>query len=242
VLIVDDDFRVAGLHAEYVDAVPGFRALPPVGTTAAALEAVRVHGPDLALVDIYLPGGSGLDFLTAIDVDAFILSAACDAASVAKALRRGALGYLVKPFTGQQLTVQLRSYQRYRRVLASATEMGQDAIDRARRLLVPADGRPTKSRAVTERSVLDVLLAAVGDLTAVEVATAVGVSRATAQRHLFGLVEEGAVAMGLRYGNTGRPEHRYSVRGRRLIAVGDRGAQAPSKGPTSTLRSSASLP
>jgi two-component system CitB family response regulator len=212
VLIVDDDFRVARLHAEYVAAVPGFQALAPVGTTAAALDAIRVHSPDLALVDVYLPGGSGLDFLAAIDIDTFVLSAACDATSVARALRRGALGYLVKPFTGQQLTARLYGYQRYRRLLGTATELGQDTIDRARRLLVPVVVQPTKSRAVTERAVLDVLGAAAADLTAIEVAAAVGISRATAQRHLSGLVEEGVVAMGLRYGNTGRPEHRYHVR------------------------------
>ena len=44
-----------------------------------------------------------------------------------------------------------------------------------------------------------------------EIAEAVGISRATAQRYLSGLVDEGTIAMQLRYGTTGRPEHRYSV-------------------------------
>jgi glucose/arabinose dehydrogenase len=38
-----------------------------------------------------------------------------------------------------------------------------------------------------------------------------GVSRATAQRHLSSLADEGSVDIQLRYGTTGRPEHRYGL-------------------------------
>jgi response regulator of citrate/malate metabolism len=50
-------------------------------------------------------------------------------------------------------------------------------------------------------------------MSAVEVATAVGISRATAQRYLAQLEQSGLVRLDLRYGSTGRPEHRYSLRG-----------------------------
>lgn len=212
VLIVDDDFRVARLHAEYVNAAPGFTALDPVGSGSAALDAARAFGPDLALVDVFLPDASGIDLLAELDVDAFVLSAASDAASVARAFRRGALGYLIKPFTEKQLADRLRGYTRYRRVLGSSPELTQDTVDRARRHLLPASVQLTKSRTVTEGAVLDALATAASPLTAVEVATAVGISRATAQRHLSALVDEGTVEMGLRYGSTGRPEHRYTPR------------------------------
>ncbi|MGT2461988.1 response regulator [Sinomonas atrocyanea] len=212
VLIVDDDFRVARLHAEYVGAAPGFAALDPVGTGAAAVEAARAFGPDLVLVDVYLPDASGIDVLPELDADAFVLSAASDAASIARAFRRGALGYLIKPFTQKQLAERLRGYSRYRRVLESTPDLTQDIVDRARRHLLPATVQLTKSRTVTEGAVLEALVSAAGALTAVDVAAAVGISRATAQRHLSALVDEGAVEMGLRYGSTGRPEHRYSPR------------------------------
>lgn len=212
VLIVDDDFRVARLHAEYVASAPGFTALDPVGTAAAAVEAARAFAPDLVLVDVFLPDASGLDILPELDVDAFVLSAASDAASVTRAFRRGALGYLIKPFTQKQLADRLRGYSRYRRVLETATDLGQETVDRARRHLLPATVQLTKSRTVTEGAVLDALVAAPAPMTAVDVAAAVGISRATAQRHLSALVDEGAVEMGLRYGSTGRPEHRYRPR------------------------------
>ena len=88
VLIVDDDFHVAKLHAAYVDSVAGFLALPPAGSASQALQAIHSLRPDLVLLDVYLPDASGLDLLHQLDVDTMILSAASDAASLR--LRSGA--------------------------------------------------------------------------------------------------------------------------------------------------------
>ena len=51
------------------------------------------------------------------------------------------------------------------------------------------------------------------ELSAVDVAERVGVSRATAQRYLSGLAADGSIRVQLNYGSTGRPEHRYLPRG-----------------------------
>jgi two-component system CitB family response regulator len=51
--------------------------------------------------------------------------------------------------------------------------------------------------------------------TASEVATALGLSRPTAQRYLADLASAGRVEVSLRYGTAGRPEHRYAWRGER---------------------------
>ena len=211
VQIVDDDFHVAKLHVAYVDAVPGFTALPPVGSGEAAIRAINALSPDLVLIDIYLPDLNGLDVLRHIDTDAFVVSAASDAASVRKALRRGALSYLIKPFPEDLLAERLRSYARYRRVLGGQS-VDQEAVERALRVLHPGDRSIGRPRAVTELSVLDVLRDRGQPTPAADVATAVGISRATAQRYLSGLVDDGAVNVQLRYGTTGRPEHRYSIR------------------------------
>ncbi|MDO9397549.1 MAG: hypothetical protein Q7T71_13460, partial [Herbiconiux sp.] len=46
-------------------------------------------------------------------------------------------------------------------------------------------------------------------LSAPAVASLVGISRATAQRYLSALAQEGHLVIELQYGATGRPEHRY---------------------------------
>lgn len=213
VLIVDDDFHVAKLHAGYVDAVPGFTTLRPVGTAEAALRAVRAQQPDLVLLDVYLPDALGLDLMRSIDVDVLVLTAAAEASAVRQALRRGAVGYLLKPFGAEELAQRLRAYARYRRMLTGDRTVDQDMIERAvRTLRLPQATGLSRTRSATETAVLQALAA--GDQrSAAAVAEQVGVSRATAQRYLSALVDEGVIEMQLRYGSTGRPEHRYGVAG-----------------------------
>ena len=152
VLVVDDDFRVAALHARYVDDVPGFTALPPVHDARMVPRAVAEGKPDLLLLDVYLPQGSGLDLLATLDVDAFVLSAATEVDAVRTAIRRGALGYLVKPFDPKVLATRLRSYARYRRQLDSATVLDQGAIDRAQRTLLAGDEERYRGRGYAHRT------------------------------------------------------------------------------------------
>ena len=209
VLVIDDDFHVAALHVGYVDAVPGFTALPPVHDLRAVSRAVAETSPDLMLVDMYFPQGSGLDVLRAVDVDAFVLSAASERATVTAAFRRGALAYLLKPFEPEALQSKLRGYARYRRQLDAPGPLDQAAIDRARRAVTGAEETSSgPSASATETSVLAAVVEG-GEVTVMDVARAVGISRATAQRYLSAMVQRGALRLELRYGSRGRPEHRY---------------------------------
>jgi CheY-like chemotaxis protein len=60
-VVVDDDYRVASIHAAYVGKVEGFEVIAQVHSAAAAVEAVIRPRPDLLLLDLYLPHGHGLD-------------------------------------------------------------------------------------------------------------------------------------------------------------------------------------
>ncbi|MGC0416124.1 response regulator transcription factor [Embleya sp. AB8] len=212
VLVVDDDFRVAQVHAGFVARIAGFEV---VGTARSAAEArmrVRESAPDLLLLDVYLPDASGLTLLREFDVDAMVLTAASDAASIRSALRRGALNYLVKPFAERDLADRLAAYARYRKVLTSGGALGQPDLDRALRALREGDRRPDarSGPSVTGRLISRALEEADGPLSATRIAGLLGISRATAQRYLGALVESGAALVTLRYGATGRPEHLYA--------------------------------
>lgn len=209
VLVVDDDFRVAGLHRDIVAARPGFAALEPVHSLSAARQAVQTQAPGLMLVDAFLPDGDGVDFVQRADVDAFVLSAATDAATVRRALRSGALAYLMKPFESRALADRLDRYARMRNLLAADRTLEQEQVDRALSILHGAAEPASVSRSATEQLILEGLGDA--EASAAEVADRVGISRATAQRHLAALATRGQVEVRLRYGSTGRPEHRYVV-------------------------------
>jgi two-component system CitB family response regulator len=212
VLVIDDDFRVAGLHRDIVAARAGFLALEPAHSLGAGTQALRTHTPDLLLVDAFLPDGDGIDFVARAGVDAFVLSAATDAGTVRRALRAGAIAYLAKPFEARSLDDRLARYARMRNVLRSDRPLEQEQIDRALSIMHGAGESASVSRSATEQLILDGLGDA--EASAAEVADRVGISRATAQRHLSTLAARGQVEVRLRYGTTGRPEHRYAVASR----------------------------
>ncbi|HET8992775.1 MAG TPA: response regulator [Rhodococcus sp. (in: high G+C Gram-positive bacteria)] len=214
VLVVDDDFRVAELHAQVVSGVPGFTVANAVGSVSAARNAVRENPVDLALVDVYLPDGSGIDLIRELDCDSFVLGAAGEGPTVRRALAAGALVYLVKPFSNTELARRLAAYAQYRRITSSA-ELTQTEIDTAlaalRPVLPSSDTAALPARSVTKELVMKSLRESEYPMSAGEVAMATGVSRATAQRYLAALVAKGNLRMQLRYGSTGRPEQEYRL-------------------------------
>lgn len=219
VLVVDDDFRVAGIHASLVGGVRGFTVAGTAHTATEALAAVAAATAagtpvDLALVDVYLPDGSGVDLLRGLDCDAFVLSAAAEGPVVRRALSAGALAYLIKPFPPELLAEKLRGYARFRQ-LTDAGSVDQSTVESAygtlREPLVRSPERRPTAGTLTGDAVLKTVRNSPAPLSAAEVGELIGVSRATAQRYLAALVTSGRLKMHLRYGTTGRPEQEYRV-------------------------------
>ena len=210
VLILDDDFRVAQLHQGIVDDHPGFAVTGTVRSLAEARDSVRASRPDLLIADVFLPDGDGIALVRETGIDAILISAADDAATVRRALRSGAVGYLVKPFERRALSSLLDRYIRYRNLLSGDRALRQEDIDRAAAILHGAGEPVSISRSATEQLVLAAL--GDGEASAAEVGERVGISRATAQRHLAALAARTVVEVRLNYGSTGRPEHRYAAR------------------------------
>jgi response regulator of citrate/malate metabolism len=217
-LVVDDDFRVAHVHAACIDSVDGFRCVAQAHTAAQARAAVELHRPDLLLLDVYLPDEDGLTLLRSLGAaplgapDCIVVTAARDLATVRSAMGLGAMSYLVKPFGLQQLRDQLDTYRRWRSQVAAtpASDADQAAVDAlfALRQPVARAGAPGALQPTMAR-VLSVVADAGEPQSAAAVAASVGISRPTAQRYLTSLERRGLVRLELEYGATGRPVHRY---------------------------------
>jgi response regulator of citrate/malate metabolism len=214
VLVVDDDFRVANMHAEVVNTLPGFTVTATVNTLAAAQKAGPV---DLALVDVYLPDGSGIDFIRELHSDSMVLTAATEEVTIRAAMSAGAVSYLVKPFATTELAARLAGYARYRKILAGPNLSSSDvdaALDALRPRITPPQPA-TIAASSTKQLVLQALRTSEKPMSAAEVSAAIGISRATAQRYLAALAATGDVSVGLRYGTTGRPEQEFAATSRR---------------------------
>ncbi|MGI5352293.1 response regulator [Streptomyces sp. CA-250714] len=238
VLVVDDDFMVARLHSTLVSRVPGFEVAAVAHSGSEALKLVRETAPDLVLLDLYLPDVSGLEVLRQLrgsgapggGPDVLVITAARDAASVRAARHGGAVQYVVKPFEGRLLSERLERYARERREFESLTAPGQEELDRvfsgggtgapgvpSREGSAVATRSPrtrplpkglTEQTAALVRSALDASPRETG-LSASECAEHSGLSRVSARRYLEHFVATGTARVTLRYGTTGRPEHRY---------------------------------
>jgi len=219
-VVVDDDYRVAAIHAAYVNKVGGFQAIAEAHTAAEAVAAVDRLRPDLLLLDLYLPDEHGLELVARLrrdghpPVDVIVITAAKDADSVRAAMQGGALHYLLKPFGFPTLRDKLLSYAQMRTRLGALQEADQRTVDRVfGALRAPDQLSGAKGRSVhTLEAVEQLLTDADHDMSAAEVAERTGMSRATAQRYLSHLHELGRVDIRLRYGSGGRPEHGYRWR------------------------------
>ncbi|WP_228562024.1 response regulator [Catenulispora rubra] len=234
VLVVDDDYRVAKIHAAYVDRTSGFAVCGQAHSAEAALDLIEVLRPDLVLMDVYLPDGDGLGVIRKLleapesagssgsagpRPDFVVITAARDVSTVRTAMQLGAVHYLVKPFGYPAMAEKLTSYLDLRRRMETLDDADADQADvdelfgllRGQPALpaLPAKGHS----APTLELVRNAVRAAGGDVSASEVAELVGISRPTAQRYLSYLTRHGVVRLQLRYGATGRPEHRYSAVG-----------------------------
>ncbi|MFI8180428.1 response regulator [Actinacidiphila glaucinigra] len=222
VMVVDDDFRVVEINAAYVAKVPGFRVTARAHTAAQALATLERMHVDLVLLDHYLPDETGLTLVRRMrqlghTADVIMVTAARDVATVQAAMRFGALQYLVKPFSFAGLRGKLDAYAALRRTLdgvGGRGEAGQEQVDRIFGALRTAGAAPAElpkgHSAPTADLVRTVLTEAARPLSAHEVAERAGISRSTAQRYLKFLEREGRISLTLKYGDTGRPEHRYA--------------------------------
>lgn len=217
VLIVDDDARVARVNAAYVQKVTGFRVAGMAHNAAEALEQLeKLSHVDLVLLDHYLPDGTGLMVVQEMrrrghQTDVIMVTAARDVSTVQAAMRQGALQYLVKPFAFAGLRAKLDAYAELRRTLDGGGEAEQAEVDRIFGALstggepdLPKGHSPTTTEVVRRA-----LMTAEGPLSAQEIADRTGLSRQTAQRYLKLLERTGRARLTLKYGDAGRPEHRY---------------------------------
>ena len=113
-LIVDDDLEVLQVLAEFVKRA-GFVA-SVASTIVQAREEMAANPPDILLVDLQLPDGSGLDLLDGLDASAdpevVLITGNASVETAVDALRRGVTDYLTKPVDFARLKMALANLAR----------------------------------------------------------------------------------------------------------------------------------
>ena len=117
VLIAEDEPTVRTALSELIRSESEFELVGAAADAAQAIELARVHHPDVALLDVKMPGGGGAQAARGIralcpQTRVTALSAYDDRTSVLEMLGAGAVGYLVKGTPAVQILDAVRSSAR----------------------------------------------------------------------------------------------------------------------------------
>jgi DNA-binding NarL/FixJ family response regulator len=117
VLLADDHTLVRAGIRSLLEAMPGVEVVAESGDGREALDLIAKHRPDVALLDIGMPGLSGLEVAKRASDESprtkiVILSMHADATYVTQALRAGVAGYLLKGAAVSELPLAFQAVMR----------------------------------------------------------------------------------------------------------------------------------
>jgi two-component system response regulator DesR len=173
VLLADDQALVRGALAALLDLEPDLKVVAQVGSGADAVTACRTSQPDVALLDVEMPGMDGISATAEVKrqfpgIRVLIVTTFGRPGYLRRALRAGADGFVVKDTPASQLADAVRRVHAGFRVVDPIL-----AADSAVSGESPLTGRET-----------DVLRAALDGVTVEQIARRVSLSEGTVRNHL----------------------------------------------------------
>ena len=192
-LLVDDHKIVRYGLAELFSTVDGWTVVGEAGTVAEAVIKARLHKPNVVLMDVRLPDGSGIDACRTIrsehpDTRVIMLTAFADEDAVVEAIMAGAAGYLLKQIDIDHLVQAVENVRQGVSLLDPAiTEM---VLNRMRRLSAPAPEAPEdplESLSEQERKILPLIA---DGKTNREIAAALYLSEHTVKTYVSSLLQK----------------------------------------------------
>jgi two-component system NarL family response regulator len=114
VMVVDDQGVVRQGFVALINTVPDMRVIVEATTGPQAVELYRQHRPDVTLMDLRMPGGGGVEAITAIrrefpDARIIVLTTYDGDEDIYRSLQAGAQGYLLKDVFFEELEDAIRS-------------------------------------------------------------------------------------------------------------------------------------
>ena len=182
VMIVDDHEIVRRGIADIVDRDPRFQVGAEAGSVEDALRRGAIVSPDVLLVDLQLPDGTGIDVMKGFkqfnpDAKPIVLTTFDDDAAVSEALDAGARAYILKTIRGSEINDIIAAVSEGRVMLDAATVTRRQA----------ESNDPTASLTPSERRVLDLI----GDgMSNREIGEHLGIAEKTVKNHITSLLSK----------------------------------------------------
>ncbi len=187
-LVVDDHEVVRQGLVSLLERREGFQVVAQAGTVAEAIEAAHKYQPDLIVMDVRLPDGSGIEACREIrseqpQVRVVILTSYPDEEAVFASIVAGASGYLLKQIRGRDLVAALEAVGRGESLLDPAVT--EKVLDRVRRI---ASGTYTDELAQLTRQEQKILLLIAEGKTNKEIAAEIFLSDKTVKNYVSSIL------------------------------------------------------
>ena len=217
VLVVEDDPMVAKFHEHYMNQIKGFELVDTARNGDEALQLLGLKKYDLVLLDIFMPGIDGLSLLGKIrssnfDVDVIVISAARNSEAIQRALRNGAVDYIIKPFEFERFSLALMNYKNRREMLEEQEMLKQEDLDKSILYKEPTFELtiPKGLDRNTLRTVWEAIVPINGAFTTEELSAIVGISRVSIRKYLDFLKSLHVLSLVLHRGAVGRPVYKFN--------------------------------
>ena len=189
-LVVDDHEVVRQGLVSLLERREHFQVVAEAGTAAEAVEMARKFEPDLVVMDVRLPDGSGIEACREIrsefpNTKVVILTSYPDEEAVLSAIIAGASGYLLKQIRGRDLVSSLESVGRGDSLLDPAVT--EKVLDRVRRI---ATGTYTDEMAQLTQQEQKILLLVAEGKTNKEIASEVFLSDKTVKNYVSSILSK----------------------------------------------------
>ncbi len=189
-LVVDDHEVVRKGLVALLDRREGFEVVAEAGTVAEALEAARRFKPDLVVMDVRLPDGSGVEACREIrsefpETRVVMLTSYPDEEAVLSAIIAGASGYLLKQIRARDLISALETVGRGGSLLDPAVT--EKVLERIRR--IATGGQSDELAALTAQEQRILMLVAEG-MTNKEIAAEIFLSDKTVKNYVSSILSK----------------------------------------------------
>lgn len=222
-VIVEDDLMVAEINQQFALKTPGIQVVATFHNGTDALQFLSGTHIDLLLLDLYMPGFSGLELLRELrrqqnDVDVIMITAAKDAKHIQKALQLGITDYLIKPFKYERFSEALDKYLLRHKLMQTGLSFTQSDIDQLLHTRqISEKSKELELQKGLQRKTLDLITSCLKEhagayLTSEFIASSVNLSQVTTRRYLNYLVETDVIQSRMNYSTGGRPCMEYMIR------------------------------
>ncbi|RST96398.1 response regulator [Vagococcus vulneris] len=223
---------VASLNQQFIEQLFKVNILDNVRSVDEARHILSQQPVDLMLLDVYMPGTTGIEFLRELkqrdqQIPVILITAADDQETVNQAINYRVVDYLIKPFTFERFKLAFNKFLALYDVTHQLGRTNQAVLDQFFNHVVsetkPVEARHSVLPKGLSRPTLEKIVHQINQMADLfsteELAEKVALSRISTKKYILFLLDIGYLNESMEYRDVGRPITLYSLNHEHASAV-----------------------